>query len=63
MMGRPQIRKGTMVRIGKATTKLVRQLDIPGGWEVDPPVQGLRFWTQDEMTRADSHPLRPVENG
>lgn len=38
------------VKSARRITTLVRRLsDIPGGWEVSPPVDGCRYWNEDDM--------------
>ena len=41
---------GTVVKIEQRKTTLIAKIeDITGGWEVDPPVLGDRYWNEDVM--------------
>jgi hypothetical protein len=53
------MKAGDKVQILGRKRTLVRQMpNIPGGWEVDKPVEGFRYWNLDTLKT-----WKPVSKG
>lgn len=41
---------GDIVKIEGFLTQITHLcIDMPGGYKVDPPVDGIKYWNEDEM--------------